>query len=530
MTRAWMWVSAVLLGLCQVGASAAEPTHAKLRPVSFGKVTIQDSFWSPRIEANRTVTLPHSLKHCENTGRISNFAKAGKLIEGEFEGIYFNDSDLYKVLEGAAYSLALHPDPQLEARIDSIIDQIASAQQPDGYLNTYFTLKEPDKRWTDLAKMHELYCAGHLFEAAVAYYEATGKRKLLDVACRFADHIDTVFGPGKKIGYSGHEEIELALIKLARVTGEQRYRKLAEWFVEIRGQNRDPKEEYCQAHLPVAEQSEIVGHAVRAMYLYAAVADIAGLTGRRDYIEAMDRLWLNVTGRKLYLTGGIGAEARNEGFSADFDLPNDSAYAETCAAIGLAMWSHRLLLLHGEGRFTDILERTLYNGILSGVAMAGDKFFYVNPLASRGRHHRQPWYGCACCPTNVVRFIPALGGYIYATSDDGATAVRHVDLNDPEQVYTIPPRIDWQASFSTAHNAISETILGPGLARLLSALRNVDFAEPETVKAAYRRLAHRCWAGELALITAADLLAEIAADPDVPYADRQKINQLAGAL
>ncbi|NLX20458.1 MAG: glycoside hydrolase family 127 protein [Phycisphaerae bacterium] len=420
MTRAWMWVSAVLLGLCQVGASAAEPTHAKLRPVSFGKVTIQDSFWSPRIEANRTVTLPHSLKHCENTGRISNFAKAGKLIEGEFEGIYFNDSDLYKVLEGAAYSLALHPDPQLEARIDSIIDQIASAQQPDGYLNTYFTLKEPDKRWTDLAKMHELYCAGHLFEAAVAYYEATGKRKLLDVACRFADHIDTVFGPGKKIGYSGHEEIELALIKLARVTGEQRYRKLAEWFVEIRGQNRDPKEEYCQAHLPVAEQSEIVGHAVRAMYLYAAVADIAGLTGRRDYIEAMDRLWLNVTGRKLYLTGGIGAEARNEGFSADFDLPNDSAYAETCAAIGLAMWSHRLLLLHGEGRFTDILERTLYNGILSGVAMAGDKFFYVNPLASRGRHHRQPWYGCACCPTNVVRFIPALGGYIYATSDDGA--------------------------------------------------------------------------------------------------------------
>ncbi len=419
MTRTQRWAWAVLAAFCPAGALAAEPSHARLRPVPFNKVTIQDEFWRPRLETNRTVTVPHNLKYCEDTGRISNFAKAGKLIEGTFEGIFFNDSDLYKVLEGAAYTLALHPDPELEARIDKIIDQIASAQQPDGYLNTYYTLVEPDQRWTNLPVRHELYCAGHLFEAAVAYYEATGKRKLLDVACRFADHIDSVFGPGKKIGYSGHEEIELALIKLARVTGEQRYRKLAEWFVEIRGQNRDPKEDYCQAHLPVVEQSEIVGHAVRAMYLYAAVADIAALTGRQDYLNAMERLWRNVSGRKLYLTGGIGAQAHNEGFSADFDLPNDAAYAETCAAIGLAMWSHRLLLLHGEGRFTDTLERVLYNGFLSGVALSGDKYFYVNPLASRGKHHRQPWYGCACCPTNVVRFLPAVGGYIYATSDDG---------------------------------------------------------------------------------------------------------------
>ncbi|HSW46203.1 MAG TPA: beta-L-arabinofuranosidase domain-containing protein [Phycisphaerae bacterium] len=401
-------------------AEAAETPHAKLQAVPFDHVTIDDAFWKPRIETNRTVTLPHNLKWCEDTGRISNFAKAGKLMPGQFEGTYFNDSDVYKVLEGAAYTLAQHPDKELEERIDAIIDKIAAAQQPDGYLMTYYTLTGLDKRWTDLPKMHEMYCAGHLFEAAVAYRRATGKDKLLKVACKLADHIDSIFGPGKRIGYCGHQEIELALVKLWRETGEERYLRLAEFFVAVRGQKRDQGEYWCQAHLPICEQSEIVGHAVRAMYYYAGVADIAAVSESRCYIDAMERLWRNVAGRKMYITGGIGATSHHEAFGADYDLPNDTAYAETCAAIGMALWNHRLLLLHGEGRFADVLERVIYNGALSGVSLDGEKFFYVNPLASRGKAHRQPWFGCACCPSNVVRFLPSIGGYIYATDESGA--------------------------------------------------------------------------------------------------------------
>jgi len=411
-------VGFMMAGLLNSG-SAADAPYAKLRPVPPTQVTIRDAFWSRWLEVNRTAILPHNLEWCEKTGRISNFAKAGKLMEGKFEGIYFNDSDVYKVLEGAAHVLALQRDPSLEARIDGVIDKIAAAQQPDGYINTYYTLVEPAKRWTNLAVMHEMYCAGHLIEAGVAYARATGKRKLLDVACRMADHIDGVFGPGRRYGYCGHEEIELALITLYRHTGQERYRRLAEFFIDARGQQRKKQEEYQQAHRPVAEHTEIVGHAVRAMYLYCAVADIAGLNGHKPYIDAMERVWRDLVHRKMYITGGIGPSAHNEGFTTPYDLPNDTAYAETCAAIGLVLWNHRLAMLHAEGRFVDVLERALYNGFLSGVALNGRKFFYVNPLASRGRHHRQPWYNCACCPTNVVRLIPSVGGFIYAESDDG---------------------------------------------------------------------------------------------------------------
>jgi uncharacterized protein len=398
---------------------AAEVPHQKLHAVPFTKVKVEDAFWSPRLEVNRTAVLPANIEWCEKTGRISNFAKAGKLMPGKFEGIYFNDSDVYKMIEGAAYTLQLHPDPALEATIDAIIDKIAAAQQPDGYINTYYTLVDPKKRWTNLAAMHEMYCAGHMIEAAVAYVQATGKSKLLDVARRMADHIDGVFGPGKRYGFCGHEEIELALVKLYRQTGDGRYLKLAQYFLDARGQKRVKAEEYMQAHKPVAEQGEIVGHAVRAMYLYCAVADVAGITGDTRYFKTMDRIWDDVVHRKMYLTGGIGPSAHNEGFTVAYDLPNDTAYAETCASIGMALWNHRLAMLHAEGRYVDVLERVVYNGLLSGVALNGRKFFYVNPLASRGTHHRQPWFGCACCPTNVVRFLPSIGGYIYATNDDG---------------------------------------------------------------------------------------------------------------
>ena len=406
----------MLIGGMLIMSSVFCAAGAPLEAVPFTEVRIDDAFWAPRLKTTREKTLAANFKWCEDTGRISNFAKAGGLIEGDFEGIYFNDSDVYKVLEGAAYMLHLERDPELEAYVDGIIAKIAAAQEDNGYLNTFYTLSEPEKKWTDLAHKHELYCAGHMFEAAVAYYRATGKRTLLDVACRFADLIDSIFGPDKRHGLPGHEEIELALVKLYQVTDEERYLNLAKFFIDERG-NAEGHElfgDYAQDHIPIRQQSEIAGHAVRAMYLYSGVADVARLTHDQALIEMMDRIWRDVTLRKMYITGGIGPSAHNEGFTVAYDLPNDTAYAETCAAIGMALWNHRLNLLHADGRYADVLERALYNGLLSGIGLDGTSFFYVNPLASRGTHHRQSWFGCACCPTNLVRFLPSLGGYVYA--------------------------------------------------------------------------------------------------------------------
>ncbi len=366
-------------------------------------------------------------------------------MSGEFEGIFFNDSDVYKWVEAASYTLSTHPKPAWETELDEVIAKIAASQQPDGYLNTYFTLVEPTKRWQNLGIMHELYCAGHLFEAAVAHYQATGKRTLLDVACRFADLIDSIFGPGKRDGLPGHEGIELALVKLANVTGETRYATLAEYFVTRRGHSpsifekelenpdipggldayrhhytRDGKFEgdYSQAHLPIHQQTECVGHAVRAMYLYSAAADIAYETGDTAIINALEALWRNVTEKRLYVTGGVGPSGHNEGFTNDYELPNFSAYAETCASIGLIFWAHRMFLLRGESHFVDVLETALYNGALSGISLDGTGFFYQNPLASYGDRSRHEWFGCACCPPNIARLLGSIGQYIYAESDE----------------------------------------------------------------------------------------------------------------
>lgn len=404
-----------------LGASVGGAMKGRLVPVKFSDVTIADGFWATRQDVNRKVSIPHNLNTCESTGRIRNFAQAAGIDKTPFKGHYFHDSDVYKVLEGAAYSLSTHPDAALEARIDKIIDLIARSQRPDGYLNTWFTLREPGKRWTDLRVKHELYCAGHMFEAAVAHYHATGKRTFLDVACKFADHIDSVFGPGKRHAVPGHEEIELALVKLWRATGQERYVRLARFFVYEHGQAKthDLYGEHCQDHKPIRDQDEPVGHAVRWLYLYSAVADLAAMDGDQGHIDAMERLWQNIVGKKMYVTGGVGVQHHGEGFAREYFLPNYDAYCETCASIGMAFWNHRLALLHGEGRFADLVERVLYNGALSGVSLDGAKFFYVNPLASRGDHHRQSWYGCACCPTNVVRFVAALGDYVYAGLADG---------------------------------------------------------------------------------------------------------------
>ncbi|MHB8972099.1 MAG: glycoside hydrolase family 127 protein [Pirellulaceae bacterium] len=424
MQRAVLSCASVIIGLSSLSrpAISTEPAHRQLKAVPFTAVKVRDEFWAPRLQTNREKSLPHNFKWCEETGRFSNFSKAAGLMEGQFEGIYFNDSDVYKVLEGASYSLADHPDPVLERMTDEVIAKIAAAQRPSGYLNTYYTLVEPGKEWTECGVKHELYCAGHLIEAAVAHFRATGKRTLLDVAIKYANYIDGLFGPGKRVDVPGHEEIELALVKLYEVTREPRYLALSQFFLNARGNPAGrPKlyGDYCQDHCPVADQREIVGHAVRAMYLYSGVSDVAGYTGDAKFITAMNSLWDDVVGHKMYITGGVGARHEGEAFGNPYELPNESAYCETCAAIGLALWAHRLNLLHGDAQFADVLERVVYNGVLSGIGMDGEHFFYVNPLAADGNHHRQPFYPCACCPTNVVRFLPSLPGYVYATGRDG---------------------------------------------------------------------------------------------------------------
>ncbi len=413
MSRTWIAVGVVL---CSPVVSFAAPLIA----VPFQDVHLNDAFWGPRIATNRKVTVEANLHQCEVTGRIKNFAIAGKLVAGKHQGQLYNDSDVYKVIEGIAYTLASERDPKLEARTDAIIDQIAAAQQPDGYLNTYYTLVRPQERWKNIQHGHEMYCAGHLIEAAVAYYQATGKRKLLDVARRFADHIDSVFGPDKRHAVPGHEELELALVKLYRVTGEKRYLDLAKFFIDLRGRahRRTLFGEYHQDHKPVREQIEVTGHAVRAMYLYCGMADVAAITGDKELRTALEKIWHDVVDRKMYITGGIGPSASNEGFTVPYDLPNDSAYAETCAAVGMALWNHRMFLMTGDSKYADVLEREVYNGLLSGVSLGGDRFFYVNPLGSKGNHHRVPWFDCSCCPTNLVRYIPAMGERVYAHRDN----------------------------------------------------------------------------------------------------------------
>ena len=396
-----------------------------ITPVNFSNVRIDDGFWSPRLQSHKDVTLKVCIDQIENqTGRIRNFENAAK-GEGQHSGIYYDDSDVYKALEGMAYSLKNNPDPVLEAKCDEWIDKFAAAQQEDGYINTYFTLTGIENRWDNMDK-HEMYCAGHMIEAGVAYYNVTGKRKLLDVCIRMADHMMSVFGPEKRHWVPGHEEIELALVKLYQTTGEKKYLDFANWLLEQRGHgygshgklDRPWNAAYYQDDKPVREMSEIGGHAVRSMYLYCGMADVAAYTGDQGYIDALNRLWDDVVLRNMYITGGIGQSADNEGFTEDYDLPNLTAYCETCASVGMVLWNWRMNQFTGDSKYIDVLERSLYNGALAGISLIGDKFFYVNPLESLGDHHRQAWYGCACCPSQVCRFLPSIGNYVYGVSNN----------------------------------------------------------------------------------------------------------------
>jgi len=398
----------------------------KLYPVNFSDVTITDPFWKERMQTVATTTLDACILYTETkTGRIRNFEKAAKR-SGKHEGIYFDDSDVYKALEAMAYSLKNNPNPKIEAKADEWIAKIAAAQLPDGYLNTYYELTGLEKRWTDMEK-HEDYCAGHLIEAGIAYHNTTGKRVLLDVGIRFANYIDSVFRQQDRHWVSGHQEIELALMRLYHHTQNRKYLELSQWFLEQRGKGygkgviwddwKDPA--YCQDKIPVKDQKEITGHAVRAMYLYTGAADVAAVTNDQGYVHAMNTIWQDVVYRNMYITGGIGAQGKNEGFGEDFDLPNGSAYCETCASVGMVFWNQRMNMLTGESKFIDVLERSLYNGALDGLSREGNRFFYGNPLASAGNYTRSEWFGTACCPSNIARLVSSVGNYIYNTSSNG---------------------------------------------------------------------------------------------------------------
>lgn len=423
-----IWIGMAILNLhCSTKRDSSYP----IEPVSFTEVTITDDFWSGRIETNQKVTIPFAFLKSEETGRIENFKVAGGLTEGTFNTRRgYDDSDVYKVMEGAAYSLIDHPDPALEAYLDSLISYIAAAQEDDGYLYTLRTIMQDEPktgafyeqdleypRWLGVEKgSHELYNIGHMYEAAVAHYQATGKRNFLDIALKSADLVCDTFGWGKLALFPGHQEIEIGLVKLYHVTGEQKYLDMAKTFLDFRGQT-ETKWTYNQSHMPVVEQDEAVGHAVRALYMYAGMADIAALTGNNDYLTAMDKLWHNIVDYQLYITGGVGAPGGNEGFAGRYELDNHNAYCETCAAVANAFWNYRLFLTLGEAKYMDVLERSLYNNILSGVSLSGDRFFYPNRLESRGDQARSEWFSTSCCPSNISRFLPSVPGYIYAKAE-----------------------------------------------------------------------------------------------------------------
>lgn len=409
-----------------VSSATGQNALQQYQSVNFSKVRIIDNFWRPKLEKVSTVTIPVCIDQTEvKTPRIRNFEIAAGKRKGKFEGIFYDDSDVFKALEAIAYSLKNHPDAAREKKADEWIDLIAAAQLPDGYINTYYTLQFLDKRWTDMS-MHEDYNGGHLIEAAVAYFDATGKRKLLDVAIRFADHFDALFGPGKRDWVTGHQELELALVKLYTNTKQKKYLQLADWLLNERGQKKaigytwtDWKDTaYAQDSKPVREQKEITGHAVRAMYMYTGAADVAAHTGDQGYMQAMKTVWEDVVYRNMYITGGIGSSGSNEGFSVDYDLPNENAYCETCASVGMVLWNQRMGMLTGEGKYIDVLEKSLYNGALDGISLAGDKFFYGNVLASNGKQARRDWFGTACCPANIARLIESLGNYVYGYNDN----------------------------------------------------------------------------------------------------------------
>jgi len=516
----------------------------RLQPFELGNVAVEGGFWGARLQTNRRATIPHVYRKCKATGRIDAFRLRWRRGQPNPPHIFW-DSDVAKWIEAASYALTTQRSPQLAKTLEEVVDLVAGAQQADGYLNVHFTAVEPEKRWKNLRDWHELYCAGHLIEAAVAHHQATGSRTLLAAMIRYADYIGSVFGRGKG-GYPGHEEIELALVKLYRLTGERRYLALSKCFVDRRGRRphffdaeaaargEDPAAtrarragdyDNCQAHLPVRKQAEAVGHAVRAMYLYSGMADLAAETHDAGLLAACRRLWNSATTRRMYVIGGIGSARHGERLTRDYDLPNESAYAETCAAIALVFFAHRMLQIDPDRGYADVMERALYNGVLSGVSLDGRKFFYVNPLASAGGHHRQDWFGCACCPTNLARLLASLGLYVYSAAEanvyvhlyaagegSGEVAGRRVTIAQ-ETRYPWDGRVRITVGLDTpCRFALMLRI--PGWCRKYKVSVNGERVRP-AVRKGYARIARR-WRGGDAVALSLDMPVErIVAHPGV---------------
>lgn len=428
--------------------------HAKLRSIPIGAVKLNDRFWRPRLQALQEITLLTQYDLMEQTGRIDNFRRAAGKIKGDFRGLYFNDSDVYKWIEAATLSLSVEPNKKVADLINRVIAEIVPAQDENGYLNTFFTFDRKKERWTNLRDMHELYCAGHLFQAAVAHHRVTGDKTLLNVAVRFADHIAQVFGLGKKQEPDGHPEVEMALVELYRETDDAKYLQLAQFFIDQRGHKHIGGSPYLQDHKPFRELDEVIGHAVRALYLNAGSADLYAETGEQALMDALKRIWRNLTEKRLYVTGGCGARHEGEAFGTDYELPNARAYAETCAAIANILWNWRMLLLTGEAGFMDVLELSLFNGALSGIGLDGKSYFYVNPLADRGGHRRQPYFDCACCPPNIARLLAMVPSFLYAISADGifvnlyANSMATITLNGTTVTITQQTDYPWDGEVS----------------------------------------------------------------------------------
>ena len=395
---------------------------SKLIPVSMESIKLKEGFWGSRVKQILEISIPAQYELLEETGRIDNFRKASGKIKGNFQGLRFNDTDAYKWIEAASLAMVYSKNSDLRVKINNLVSEISTAQDDNGYLDTRFAFAESSKRWSDLETMHELYCAGHLIQAAVVHHRVTGERKLLDVAIRFADHIDDTFGINKRIGVPGHPEIEMALVELYRETGDKKYLKLATFFLDQRGKGitgRGLSPRIRIDHLPFRDLDEVVGHVVRSLYLNCGAADIYAETSDEAIYMALEKLWNNMVSKRMYITGGVGSRYEGESFGDDYELPNRRAYSETCASIANIMWNWRMLLLTGQGRFADVMELALYNGMLSGISLDGEAYFYINPLSDRGNHRRNKWFTCACCPPNIARTLTSLPGYIYSKSSEG---------------------------------------------------------------------------------------------------------------
>jgi DUF1680 family protein len=539
------------------------------RPVPFTAVTFTDRLWAPRQRAVRGRTVPFLYAQMEKIGTIEALdvtKPPGPLAfpyrrNNTSTSVMYWDSDIAKWIETASYTLAVHPDPALERLIDDVVARIAAAQEADGYFNSFFQRREPARKWINLRDWHELYCAGHMIEAAVAHAQATGKHTLLDIVCRQVDLITRLFGrgEGQRRGYCGHEEIELALVKLYRFTGERRHLELASYFIDERGRQphyfdiearargADPADywyatyHYNQSHVPVREQDRVVGHAVRAMYLYCAMADLAAETDDAALLNACRRLWGDLTGKRLYVTGGLGPSADNEGFTTDYDLPNETAYAETCASVGLVFWAERMALLEGDGRYGDVMEQALYNNALAGLSLDGERFFYDNPLASRGSHHRWTWHRCPCCPPNIARLVASLGSYLYSTGPGElavhlyAQSIARLKVDDADVTVTQTTDYPWNGTIELRLDPATAAeftlcLRVPGWCRSASLALNGEVLDPASVlERGYARLSRRWQPGDRVTLELAMPVERVYAHPDV-LADQGRVALKRGPI